>query len=124
MTSPRQSRAKPIDPSQAGPDGFVYGWYVEILGFDKTTTPYIAGTNCGIISIIPPTVGQDTGKKDKNGKATYFGQRLKDKTGIEYTIVWIDMMAAFWVIQTEYPYKKYTAELISKLEVIHDKEQE
>ncbi len=74
------------------------------------------------VEVHPESVGQSTGLKDKNGTETYNQQRLKSDSDVEYKIEWIELMAAFWVVKQEYPYpfEKYTAEIIPKLELIID----
>lgn len=83
---------------------------------------------CGGLQILsttyevhPDSVSMWTGKHDKNGVEVYFGERLKSGAGTEYEVVWVDLMAAFWIIQVSYPYEKYTAEIIPKCEIIKNR---
>ena len=76
----RQYRAIPID----GKD-FVYGWYVyrhesDWDGHDKYIHQIHTKEWNEFIEVIPETVGQSTGRKDKNGKEIYY-----DSDIVEYT---------------------------------------
>ena len=113
---------------------WVYGFYVQRSHKDCCVYHYIytgfyfedeerEGTELEIYEVVPETVGQETGKLDKTGAKTYIGQRLKNDSGREYKIVWVDLMAAVWFVEVEQPYKKYTAEVISVC-TIHDKEEQ
>ncbi len=77
----RQDRGIPID----GKD-FVYGWYFERAGAtyiipitDKYHTP--ASFVLTFVQVIPETVGQSTGLKDKN-KEAYSGDLIDVKDGL------------------------------------------
>ena len=97
---------------------WVYGYYFKSSSLDKHYIHLFDDSDVTAVEVIPETVGQFTGLSDRRGKEAYIGQRLMSDSGKEYEIVWINMMAAVWVIETEYPYKKYTAEIIAKCEVI------
>ena len=133
----RQCRAQPIDPEQAGPDGFVYGWYCKIdgislnkkLGIRYYIVPeiayiYLDAENerfiAGIIEVIPSTVGQDTGLKDKNGKAIYENGKVKGVDEI-FVVVWHFNR---WVMKNVETGRINEFRQIDQVfyEIIHDKE--
>lgn len=103
--------------------GWVYGCHVEQFSMAaayEVVGSYISWMDNGVYNeqeVHPDSVGMWTGKQDKNGVDVYFGQRLKSNSGTEYEVVWIELMAAFWVIQVYHPYEKYTAEIIPKCAV-------
>ena len=75
MTDQRNFRAKPIDPKQAGPDGFVYGDLRHTID-SFTKEPVVHGIYDYIegeyYPVHPHTVGQLWGK-DKNDEDIYVG---------------------------------------------------
>ena len=94
MINPRPYRAIPIDGKK-----FVYGWYFEILetsyilyaGDISYDEDFVIG---GFIEVIPSTVGQQVGLKDKHGRERYAGDIESDIEDAEidgdrrYEIVW------------------------------------
>jgi len=92
---------------------WVYGWFVKIdersfIGnksdvwiseydyYDRQIEPTLEG----FIEVVSETVGQSTGKKDKNKKEIFDGDELllwqvQDATGV-YTIRWDEEKAAWW----------------------------
>ncbi len=104
---------------------WVYGYYICYGAYhyiiEKRTTNWAINPQIYVpkyIEVHPDSVGMWTGKKDKNSVDVYSGQKLKDDFGGIYSVVWIDLMASFWVVQDSGQYRKYTAETIEKLEVI------
>ena len=141
MTEPRKYRAQPIDPTQAEPDGFVYGWYTKAytessnyrkiglhINWIKEGLPYE-------VKVHPHTLGQDTGWKDKNGKAVWGGQDIAGKnkcamgdsefTDVKGEVVWCKgtlswHLAGIYTKTGRTCYHHLTN--INDIESIHDKE--
>ena len=101
---------------------WIYGWYGEdkdgktwiyhrISSFDTSYLDVFT-------TVIPETVGQATGRKDKNGKESYFDDVLEDGKKDRYAVVWIKISARFALIMTKYPYTQLSAEAIPKLLII------
>lgn len=87
MTNSRPYRAQPIDPKHAGPDGFVYGsyvfdgqdsWIIDAEKDDISSELLLPdGGVVDICSVIPSTVGQDTGETDKDKKKIWENDRVQ-----------------------------------------------
>lgn len=76
MTNPRPYRAKPIDPKQAGEDGWVYGFHCIWQGIEYIFTSPWNLYHKGWYEVHPESVGQSTGETDKNGKMIYEGDEV------------------------------------------------
>lgn len=108
----RPYRAKPIDPKLAGEDGFVYGWYIErydTMAFIINANPTCDADN--LVEVIPATVGQQVGLKDKNGKGreAYQGdlivyQKKNRNSGKPIEIIWEDGSWHGCYVGTEFTY--------------------
>ncbi len=104
----RLYRAKSVQTGE-----LVYGYYVEILGFGKVLTPYIANANCALVKVDPATVSQSTGLRETTGKKreVYQGDRVKginkcvisnpNYAKVEGIVVW-DTETLSWHVKGSY----------------------
>ena len=69
---------------------WVYGWYAEHPQFGSQ----IKHNDCWY-SVIPATVGQFTGLKDKNGKKSYHKDIAIDRYSQKWVVEWDDYEARF-----------------------------
>jgi len=108
----RNYRAIPI-----GGKDFVYGWYLEnshgqcfIVCTDVSSPPIhttavksLTGSHdiviIGAIEVIPSTVGQQVGLKDKNEKDAYAGDKVTICTYSSWVIDWHD---AGWKLKQDW----------------------
>lgn len=80
---------------------WVEGYYVCLNADRHFIYTGYAETDCGTYypdchEVIPKTVGQCTGLKDKNGKLIFEGAIVKDKqSGAYYYIKWFDTYTCF-----------------------------
>ncbi len=98
MTEPRKYRAQPINPTHAGEDGFVYGWYIEQYFTPNSNRYFIFPNNREgkfldqFIEVKKDTIGQSTGLKDKERYAEVYehDQYRGKESGTIYTVVFKD----------------------------------
>lgn len=93
--------------------------YTSILQFDKDD--FGDAYCCGKVPVIPETVGQFTGLRDRNGKAVYEGDIVEDEcTHVLYIIEWDDMNACFSLAKKEFAHTEYVGDIddVHEMEVI------
>lgn len=84
-------RGKRIDNGE-----WVYGCYYHCIGTAYGAT-FIVVNDFGFIEVIPHTIGQYTGKTDKNGEKIFQGDKVLSKYGTMGIVEWDNEESAFLV---------------------------
>jgi len=102
------------------------GWVYGYLAADDQIISWNEETKAGVMERVhPDTVGQFTGKEDRDAKDVYRGDLVKDPSGNVYEIIWSSAFAGFSLWNTKNPNHDYNMEYLIICEVtgtIHDKE--
>ncbi len=119
----RNYRGIPI----GGKDFFVYGWYFERAGgsyiipiTDKYHTP--ASFVLTSVPVIPESVGQATGLKDKNGKGNEIYQQddiMGLYNGTKYLVYWDSEYGQWWGRPIKESIGRFARSLSELLEQYH-----
>ena len=89
-----RGKAVESDPDIAPADGWVEGFYYQDLCGGEVKH-FIVSCPC-TWEVVPATVGQYTGLKDKNGKEIYEGDIMNDPTGKNVRVVeWNSILCQF-----------------------------
>ena len=84
---------------------WIYGYFVDL---NDGKEPNIFGDHNDFYPVIPETVGQYTGLKDRNGKEIYEGDIIRLDGSDSKTIKFIDGKAAFCIANVdELKYEEY-----------------
>lgn len=87
---------------------WVYGYIVD-TGTDMfivdTSEDDYGNVRYSQVSIIPETVGQYTGLKDKKGTEIYHKDKIKSQNNILYTVEWAEEEACFYARAGNIEYK-------------------
>jgi len=99
-------------------DELVEGYFVKTV---KSESQILIPIEEGFksITVIPETVGQFTGLKDKNGKKIFEGDCLKGREGI-YVIEWSDNSAKFTAMNNIFTIYQASASIYEIIGNIHD----
>ena len=125
----RKYRGKPIDPTHAGEDGFVYGWYIEQYFTPNSNRYFIFPNNREgkfldqFIEVKKDTVGQDTGLK---GKDFWEGDILESQDGLrQFEIRWNDKAGRWYLhgLGKAWCVNDPIWDFYKKVGTIHDKEE-
>ncbi len=109
----------------------MYGWYVDVSAHDDPEEAYriVVQLKNGIvyIPVIPETVSQQVGLKDRDGIEEVYGNDLMKDLLHTYRVCWVELDAGFRLIDIEEPKNQLRGEairLLTKMGTIHDEEAE
>ena len=107
-------------------ENFVYGWYSEEAG--KSYIAYVRGVGVSFKpEVIPSTVGQQVGLKDRDDKEEVYEDDLMKDLLHTYRVCWAELDAGFRLIDIEEPKNQLRGaaiRLLTKMGTIHDEEAE